>query len=79
MVTKIVFRKKFFRKQKMDIYFCPFFKFQKNFCKIYFTFFDVTEKRTCNYYFCMNAYYQDVNDNFTIFVLFEVSIVENGT
>jgi hypothetical protein len=31
MVTKIVFYKKFFRKSKLDIYFCPFFKFQKTF------------------------------------------------
>jgi hypothetical protein len=79
MVTKIVFRKKFFRKQKMDIYFCPFFKFPKKFCEKFLCFFDVTEKRTCNYYFGMTAYYHDENDNFTVFVLFEVSIVENGT
>ena len=39
----------------------------------------MTEKRPCNYYFGMTAYYHDENDNFTVFVLFEVSIVENGT
>ena len=38
MVTKHVFHKKFFRKSKLDIYFCPFFKFQKNFYEIYYTF-----------------------------------------
>jgi len=38
MVTKIVFHKNFFRKSFLDIYFCPFFYFSKNFCEFYFIF-----------------------------------------